>query len=236
MLTVSVCAPNGGLCGGDVRVHRLLRDEDLVCLQADIVGHEQDLVSHLPNALGHETDVGRSVSSSSAKREASDPRRTRPAVLHLPSRHWRSSGRPPTAAEPNITLESRRLSSALELQDSRIDHVDISGADAVVHFSHAYIHKSRGTPGRDPGTGWSQEALLIIAGVVTAAPLPSLPNAISDGFLEVGAIKHTLLPLPFKRKVDVKLSLVFTDGAHLDITGQGAVVELLGKAIFLEDT
>lgn len=127
------------------------------------------------------------------------------------------------------------MSSALELHDSRIDHVNVSGADAVVHFSHAYIHKSRGKPGRDPGTGWSQEALLVISGAETTAPLPSLPSAISDGYLEVGGIKHTLLPLPFKRKVDVKLSLVFTDGMRLQITGHGAVVELLGKAIFLED-
>ena len=119
--------------------------------------------------------------------------------------------------------------------DSRIDQVSTSGADAFVHFSHAYIHKSSGRPGRDPGTGWSQEALLVIFNATIVPPGPSLPNTISDGFLAVGGIKHTLLPLPFKRKVDVQLALVFTDGTRLDITGHGAVVELLGKGIFLEE-
>jgi hypothetical protein len=126
------------------------------------------------------------------------------------------------------------MRSGLELHDSRIDSVEISGEDAVVHFSHAYIHKSHGTPGQDPGTGWSQAALLVMSRATTER-LPALPNTISDGYLEVGGIQHSLLPLPFTRKVEAKLSLVFTDGTQLDIVGRGASVELLGQAIYLED-
>ena len=124
---------------------------------------------------------------------------------------------------------------ALELHDSRIDRVKISHSDVYVHFSHAYVHKSKGMPGRNAGTGWSQEAILVIGGPVSMARLPPLPNTISDGHLEVGRIKHTLLPLPFTRKVDVSLSLVFADGTSLDVSGRGAAVELLGQAIYLED-
>ena len=127
------------------------------------------------------------------------------------------------------------MRSGLELHDSRIDWVEIIEADAHVHFSHAYIHKSKGTPGRDSGTGWSQEAVLVIAGTVSMMHLPPLPNTISDGYLEVGGIKHTLLPLPFTRKADVSLSLVFSDGTTLNLSGRGVSVELLGQAIYLED-
>lgn len=127
------------------------------------------------------------------------------------------------------------MRNSLELHDSRIDWVEIAGSDARVHFSHAYIHKSEGTPGRDRGTGWSQEALLVISNATATGPSPSLPNTVSDGFLDVGDIEHTLLPLPFKRKATVKLCLVFTDGQQLKIAGRGAVVELLGQAIYLED-
>ena len=127
------------------------------------------------------------------------------------------------------------MRSGLELHDSRIDRVEISQSDVYVHFSHAYVHKSKGMPGRDPGTGWSQEALLVITRVVGAPQLPPLPNTISDGYLEVGGIKHTLLPLPFKRRAGVSLSLIFADDTRLDLSGRGAALELLGQAIYLED-
>src|SRR5947207_1455017 len=112
------------------------------------------------------------------------------------------------------------LGSGLELHDSRVDGVDLSGSNAIVHFSHAYIHKSKGTPGRDTGTGWSQEASLVLSEFTVLGELPTLPNTISDGFLEVGGIKHVLLALPFKRKVDAKLYLVFADGGRLEIVGK----------------
>ena len=133
------------------------------------------------------------------------------------------------------TPEHLRVKSGLDLHDSRIDAVNIFDGDAHVHFSHAYIHKSKGTPGRDPGTGWSQAAVLVISGAAVGAPAPPFPNMICDGHLAVGGIKHTLLPLPFTRKVDVNLSLIFTDGTALNIHGRGATVALLGQAIYLED-
>ena len=106
---------------------------------------------------------------------------------------------------------------------------------AAICFSLAYIHKSKGSPGRDPGTTWSQEARLVLSEVDVTGPLPSLPNAIDEGFLEVGAIRHELIPLPFVRKVDATLYLVFADGAQLEIIGKRPVVELLGTPVFLED-
>jgi len=125
--------------------------------------------------------------------------------------------------------------SGLELYESRIDGVKVIDDETHVHFSHAYIHKSKGTPGRDSASGWSQEAVLIIGGAVSIGQLPPLPNTITDGYLEVGGIKHTLLPLPFTRKADVNLSLVFADATSLELSGRGAAVTLLGKAIYLED-
>lgn len=105
----------------------------------------------------------------------------------------------------------------------------------VIHFSHAYIHKSKGSPGKDSGTGWSQEAQLVMQGASSEVPLPPLPNTISEGYLEVGGIKHALIPLPFKRRVAATLYLVFIDGNQLEIVGDRPFVELLGAAIYLED-
>jgi len=127
------------------------------------------------------------------------------------------------------------MSSALELYDSRVSQITFVNGSAVIHFSHAYIHKSKGTPGRKPGTGWSQEAELVMGDAMLADPLPPLPNTIAEGFLEVGGVKHELIPIPFKRKVAARLHLTFTDGTGIEIVGQKPILELLGKAIYLED-
>lgn len=127
------------------------------------------------------------------------------------------------------------MTSALELYDSRISHIDESNGIIQVHFSHAYIHKSSGSPGKSAGTGWSQEAMLTLFEVSALPELPPLPNTIADGFLEVGGIRHELIPLPFKRKVAARLFLVFVDGTQIEIVGNMPVIELKGSAIFLED-
>ena len=127
------------------------------------------------------------------------------------------------------------MSSGLELHDSRVSRIELVDGAAMIHFSHAYIHKSKGKPGREPGTGWSQEAELVLWEAAASGPLPPLPNTISEGFLEVGGIRHDLIPLPFKRKVGARLYLLFVDGAQTEIVGNKPVIELLGRPIYLED-
>jgi hypothetical protein len=116
-----------------------------------------------------------------------------------------------------------------------VSQIDLSDGVATIHFSHAYIHKSKGTPGRDRGTGWSQEARLVLSEAEPPGPLPLLPNTISEGFLEVGGIRCEPIPLPFKRKVGAKLWLVFIDGLEMQIIGKRPFIELLGTPIYLED-
>ena len=127
------------------------------------------------------------------------------------------------------------MTSALELYDSRISRIDEADGIVSVHFSHAYIHKSSGAPGKSAGTGWSQEAVLTLFDVSALPELPPMPNTIAEGYLEVGGIRHELIPLPFKRKVAARLMLVFVDGAQIEIVGNMPVIELKGSAIFLED-
>jgi len=127
------------------------------------------------------------------------------------------------------------MRSGLELHDSRVSRIEWVNGDAVIHFSHAYIHKSKGSPGKDSGTAWSQEAQLVMQGASSELPLPLLPNTIAEGHLEVGGIKHEIIPLPFKRRVGAKLCLVFVDGTQMQIVGDKPFVELLGAPIYLED-
>ena len=62
-----------------------------------------------------------------------------------------------------------------------------------------------------------------------------MPCAIDEGYLEVGGIRHEMIPLPFQRKVDARLYLVFAGGTQLEIIGKKPFIELLGTPIYLED-
>ena len=126
------------------------------------------------------------------------------------------------------------MSSHLELHDSRVDRINWVDGIVMIHFSHAYIHKSGGKPGRGLGTAWSREAGLILREATATGPLPTLPNSISEGYLEVGGIRHEGIPLPFKRKVDARLYLLFADGGQVEIIGKRPTVVLMGTPIYLE--
>jgi hypothetical protein len=127
------------------------------------------------------------------------------------------------------------MSSALELPDSRVSRIERVEGVAVIHFPHAYIRKSKGKPGRGASKGWSQEAKLLLWDASVSKPMPKLPNTIAEGFLEVGGIRHEMIPLPFKRKVGARLYLQFVDGAEIEVVGETPIIELLGKPIFVED-
>ena|SRR5690348_8113181 len=127
------------------------------------------------------------------------------------------------------------MKAALELHDSRVSQITLARRVMTLCFSHTYIHKSSGAPGKDPGTGWSQEAQLVLAEVQDFPSPPAIPNTISEGYLEVGAIRHELIPLPFRRRGRATLALVFADGGQFEIHGERPFIELLGSAKFLED-
>ena len=76
---------------------------------------------------------------------------------------------------------------------------------------------------------------MILSEVADLESVPRTPNTISDGYLEVGGIKHELVPLPFKRKVGAILRITFVDGTDFEIASAKPFIELLGAPIYLED-
>src|SRR6266487_1735658 len=111
------------------------------------------------------------------------------------------------------------MSSAMELCNARVNQIALADDVARIYFSVVYIHRSRGRPGRDPGSLWTQEAELVMDDAILSSPLPALPNTIAEGFLEVGGVKHELIPLPFKRRGEAILCATFADGAELGMAG-----------------
>lgn len=126
------------------------------------------------------------------------------------------------------------MQRTLQLFESHISFVDFWEGNATIFFSHAYIHKSKGRSGRDEGEVLSQAAELVLYDITVFGSLPTLPNTVSEGYLEVGGVKHDSLPLPFKRKKSGILSLTFVDGSTVAIAGQKPHLELIGRPTFLD--
>ena len=132
------------------------------------------------------------------------------------------------------------MNQVLELHDSQVAIVRFDSAGSSIVFSHAYIHRSEREPGRDPGTGWSQRAELVI-GEAAEIDLPrSWPCTIHDGSLELSGVVHdNVIPIPLAHAGSAKLQLNVADGddnfKSLEIIGYGAQLRLLGEARYIEE-
>ena len=123
---------------------------------------------------------------------------------------------------------------AIEFHDSELLFVRREGPNLRVRVS-AYVHVSDGEPGRDSGTGWTQDVDFILrdALVETAAPAGKLELA--DGRLRIDdRLLENLVPLPFEDVGAVKLEL---DGIGGKFCATATSLSLLeaGEARFVED-
>jgi hypothetical protein len=132
------------------------------------------------------------------------------------------------------------INQLIELHDSEIAAIDFDSGTAIVVFSHAYIHRSEGEPGRGPGTGWSQRAELVIAQAEVVGLTRAWPCTIFNGSLEMdGRILDNSIPIPLAVEGNVRLKLEVMDSDEnftaIEICGNGARLSLLGEARYLED-
>src|SRR5687768_3959331 len=104
------------------------------------------------------------------------------------------------------------MNQIIELHDSEMACIWFSYGAAIIIFSRAYIHRSEGEPGRDPGTGWSQRAELVIERA-TEIDLPSAwPCSIYDGFLELNDVVYdNEIPIPLAHVGSVRLKIDIAD-------------------------
>jgi len=127
------------------------------------------------------------------------------------------------------------MSNGLELYQSRISHVERHQDTVIIHFPHASIYRAKGSPGRDPGSTWSQEVELSLEDATVQNAANALPNMIDDGYFEVDGERYEVIPLPLGEHESGHLHLLFTDGSTLDVEGKHPIIRLIGQAIRLED-
>jgi hypothetical protein len=129
----------------------------------------------------------------------------------------------------------RQKHRAIEIHDSVIDALSLDNGDAVLHFSHLYIHETEGVPGIDAGTGWSQEGNLKINDAVVEGSFSEWPADLHEGQIAVdGTLYENEIPISLDVVGKIELRLQSWSDV-IFIIGKGAKLELVGEATYLEE-
>jgi len=127
---------------------------------------------------------------------------------------------------------------SIEIHDSVLADVSFSQGEAQLHFSSVYVHHSEGVPGRDAGSGWTQEAILRINNATVEGSFLEFPVDLSDGKIQLG--NQTLdneIPVPLRHKgpFALRLRAMWQEQRVVSFTGSGAELELLGEPEYVEE-
>jgi hypothetical protein len=129
----------------------------------------------------------------------------------------------------------RQKNQAIEIHDSVLDALSPDNGNAVLHFSHLYIHESEGRVGIDPGSGWSQEGHLTISNAVVEGSFSEWPAHLHEGQITVdGAVYENEIPISLNVSGKIELRLQSWSDV-ISIIGKGAKLELVGEATYLEE-
>ncbi len=123
----------------------------------------------------------------------------------------------------------------IELHDSTVEALTVVPPDLIIQLD-AYVHRSHGIPATDPGTGWSQRAIICVRNGQPDGPIPALPCWLSDGEIRLDAdVFDNLIPPSLSCEQSTTISLVFTSGDRLRIAGDGLTIGLVGEPRFVEE-
>ena len=124
--------------------------------------------------------------------------------------------------------------AAIELHDSTLERVERDGDDLVLTLS-AYVHRSKGAPGVDAGSGFSQLAEVRLRGG-RATGVPGGPIVLGTGTAYVGAHQHrNLVPAPLDHAGAARIELFGQRGEHLVVEGASLHVTLVGESEYVEE-
>lgn len=126
-------------------------------------------------------------------------------------------------------------SAIIELHDSRVVGITPSSGSVIVRFRPAYVHRSEGRAGFDPGSGWVQDIDLVVSEAVLESSFTEMPGELDDGSLSVdNEVFENAIPFPLDVRGAVRFSAVSLNGERLVIQGTGATTVPVGEARYVE--
>ena len=157
------------------------------------------------------------------------------------ARKAREGGLAPSAsASPRDEVDEPRthglITEALELHDSSLGALSVSGEDTILQLEQAYVHRWEREGGRWSGKGWIKPVRIRVMAASPPSRIPTLPAEISEGTLTVGGAVHSnLIPLPFEANGETRLRLLLVDSQSIDIQGTGVTIDVIGRGQPVED-
>ncbi len=124
---------------------------------------------------------------------------------------------------------------SVEVHDSVLAGLSFAGDDVVIRLSPAFVHRSPGRAGVDPGTVWLQTIDLVISEAVVDRSPSGWPVVLWDGSISVdGARWDNVIPLPLALAGAVAFEAVTIPGESLSVRGNRVEVVLQGSPRYLE--
>jgi len=96
-------------------------------------------------------------------------------------------------------------------------------AGGVTVRLRAYVHRSNGRPGFDPGSGWSQPVDVVFTARVIEERPAELPFTLADGSVSGGTTFDGFIPLPTSIGLAVCFEARGICGERLAVRGMGIV-------------
>ena|ERR1035437_6910993 len=128
------------------------------------------------------------------------------------------------------------MNSIIEIHDSEVAEIGECDGTVTVHFQSVYLHKSEGRPAYDSGTGWVQEAQLVISEASVSGDFPDWPCSMVGGEIILDGERHcNLIPVPLEVRKLTELRLICDDIHTVTIKGRGVRLELVGVPRYVEE-
>ncbi|MEO7107843.1 MAG: hypothetical protein ABIZ09_15820 [Rhodoferax sp.] len=127
------------------------------------------------------------------------------------------------------------MNSAIEFHDSDISAVRLSGSELRLVFNPAYVHRSAGRPGIDPGKGYLQPVEMVFSDAQSSERGGECIGTISSGFVATELVEYAnVIPLPIALSGQVWAEITFNSGAVMRVTSTGFACVPTGDARYLE--
>lgn len=127
------------------------------------------------------------------------------------------------------------MNCVLELHDSRVGSIRTDRGVLTLKFSAAYLHKSKGIPGVDAGSGWVQEGELAFVRAAYDASKDIGDGWIIEGNLTAGEDTMSILPVPLKTTGHISAQFSFANGCTLKVLATSVCLSLFGEPRYVEE-
>lgn len=127
------------------------------------------------------------------------------------------------------------MNAAIEIHDSELSAIVVGQDRVTVRLDPAYVHRSPGRPGHDPGSGWLQPVEIVLFGGEIETPLPDMPCTLDAGCFSGGADFVNGISMPFALMSAVKFEAYTLEGNRIVIRGAGIEVKAAGQAKYVEE-